>query len=195
MLLREELRDILISILLITLIFIWPNVLSLEGWLISFLVVVVAFFFHELAHRAMARNLGFVAFYRMFPQGLLLSLLLTILSWGHFKFIMPGAVIIYPIIGLWGGRVYPSRREAGLISLAGPTTNLGVALICLALLNLFAFPHLLTKILLGLLSVNVWLAFFNLIPFGMLDGQKILRWDLRIWLAAICIAGFLLFWI
>ena len=43
----------------------------------------------------------------------------------------------------------------------------------------------------GLLSsqINTWLALFNLIPFGPLDGAKILRWNKGIWLITIAGAG------
>ncbi|MFO7773178.1 MAG: DUF951 family protein [Dehalococcoidia bacterium] len=37
--------------------------------------------------------------------------------------------------------------------------------------------------------VNTWLALFNLIPFGPLDGAKIFRWNKGIWLAAAAGAG------
>jgi Zn-dependent protease len=37
--------------------------------------------------------------------------------------------------------------------------------------------------------INIWLALFNLIPFGPLDGAKILKWNKGIWLITIAIAG------
>jgi Zn-dependent protease len=35
--------------------------------------------------------------------------------------------------------------------------------------------------------INTWLALFNLIPFGPLDGAKIMSWDKKVWLVAIII--------
>jgi Zn-dependent protease len=37
--------------------------------------------------------------------------------------------------------------------------------------------------------INTWLALFNLIPFGPLDGAKILKWSKGIWLVSIAAAG------
>jgi len=37
--------------------------------------------------------------------------------------------------------------------------------------------------------INTWLALFNLIPFGPLDGAKIFRWNKGLWLVAIAGAG------
>ncbi|MEM3056852.1 MAG: site-2 protease family protein, partial [Candidatus Bathyarchaeia archaeon] len=42
------------------------------------------------------------------------------------------------------------------------------------------------------LSINSVLALFNLIPFGSLDGAKILRWSLRAWIISISAAVLLL---
>jgi len=132
----------------------------------------------------------------MFKEGLALSILFTMISQGRIKFIMPGAVIIYPALGLWGwGRTYPTRKETGLISLAGPLTNLLIALICLLPLYTIPLPVLVGKILTWLVAIDVWLAFFNLMPLGPLDGMKILAWDWRVWLLVTGCAGFLLFFV
>ena len=40
--------------------------------------------------------------------------------------------------------------------------------------------------------INGWLAIFNLLPFGMLDGEKLFKLDRKIWatLLALAVAGF-----
>ena len=38
-------------------------------------------------------------------------------------------------------------------------------------------------------STNSYLAVFNLIPVWNLDGSKVLRWNVGIWIAAIAVAG------
>jgi len=40
-------------------------------------------------------------------------------------------------------------------------------------------------------TVNSSLALFNLIPFGVFDGAKVLRWNWKIWLAAAIASGLL----
>ena len=72
------------------------------------------------------------------------------------------------------------RRDAALISIAGPTSNLILALvlaIILRLLNLFPTSPVLALATAGLLSpiiyLNVILGIFNLLPIHPLDGFKI----------------------
>ena len=71
------------------------------------------------------------------------------------------------------------RRDAALISLAGPASNLILAL-CLSLLlrtfNLFNIPLLSTigyLLFSQLIVVNIFLGIFNLLPIHPLDGFKI----------------------
>ena len=35
--------------------------------------------------------------------------------------------------------------------------------------------------------VNSWLAIFNLIPMGPLDGTKIFRWNRKVWMIALAV--------
>ena len=42
-------------------------------------------------------------------------------------------------------------------------------------------------------SVNCFLATFNLFPIYSLDGTKVLKWNVGIWIAAIAIAGIMMF--
>ncbi|MFQ6136045.1 MAG: site-2 protease family protein [Candidatus Hydrothermarchaeales archaeon] len=130
----------------------------------------VSFIAHELAHKYIAQRYGCWAEFRMWETGLTLAFLMAITL--KFVFAAPGAVYIS------SGFLGISKKENGLISVAGPTTNLILALLFLPLVNLSGF--------LGTLGyfgffVNAWLAFFNLIPFPPLDGSKVMAWSPRIW--------------
>ena len=186
----KEFRDLVISALVLALAFgialsgglrafQQPGILVLVVGM-AFVAVSLGFVFHELGHRLIARRFGYFAEYAMWPTGLMVALGLSLFG---FVFAAPGAVMIYPKATAWG-TISPSRAKVGLIALAGPATNIGLAVIFLTL-N-FVEPALLFT--LGA-RINTWLALFNLIPFGPLDGAKILRWDKGIWLISIAVAG------
>jgi len=186
----KELRDLIISALVLALAFgiafsggfrafLKPTILiTFVG--MALVAVSVGFVFHELAHRLIARRFGYFAEYSMWLAGLLVALGFSLFG---FVFAAPGAVMIHPRETAWG-TTSMSRDKVGLISLAGPATNVGLAMVFLVLD--FVQPALLFT--LGA-RINIWLAVFNLIPFGPLDGAKIFRWNKWIWFIAIAIAG------
>ncbi|KEF33245.1 peptidase M50 [Deinococcus sp. RL] len=57
---------------------------------------------------------------------------------------------------------------------AGPLSNILIALLCAVLLAVLPPTNLVAVILLTVLSVNIVLAVFNLIPIPLLDGSRIL---------------------
>jgi len=186
----KELRDLVISALALALAF----GIALSGGFRAFqqpaiLVLVIGmalvavslgFVFHELGHRLIARRFGYFAEYAMWPMGLMVALGFSLFG---FVFAAPGAVMIYPRATVLGTASL-SRQKIGLISLAGPATNIGLAVVFLVLD--FIQPALLFT--LGA-RINTWLTLFNLIPFGPLDGAKILKWNKGIWLISIAGAG------
>lgn len=170
---KDELRDIVISVLVIAIIFSYPNFSQLPLFL---LIVVIAFVFHELAHRTVARRFGCVAIYKIWVEGLILGLVLMFMKpYGFIPFVAPGAVVIYPFkFGRWGYRkVNLTQIEMGLISISGISVNLIFALVFKLIpgdiFNLIGF-------------VNAWLALFNLLPIPPLDGSKVMRWKASLWL-------------
>lgn len=142
----------------------------------AFIAVSLGFVFHELGHRLIARKFGYFAEYAMWPMGLVVALGFSLFG---FVFAALGAVMIYPRATALGA-ISLSREKVGLISLAGPATNIGLAVIFQTLD--FVEPALLFT--LGA-RINTWLALFNLIPFGLLDGAKILKWNKGIWLIVV----------
>lgn len=177
----QEIRDIVISLAVMTFVFAYPEILASPVFILtSLLTVGLAFMGHELSHRFVARKLGFYSAYKMWPQGLLLAVVLALATNGNFVFAAPGAVIFS---GYWIFR-NPTMRDIGLIGIAGVVFNVSLLYVSLTLyfatgIHLFSFMGI----------VNAWLAIFNLIPFGPLDGKKVMDWNLRIWVAAIALAG------
>ncbi|PSQ09610.1 metalloprotease [Halobacteriales archaeon QS_5_68_33] len=128
----------------------------------------LGFLLHELAHKVVAVRFGQVAAFRA-EYGLLF---LTVVSaFAGFLFAAPGAVV-------HRGRI--TDRENGLVALAGPVTNL--LLVALFLPLAVAGPGLLGTVGTQGLFINLLLAGFNMIPFGPLDGRKVLAWSLPVYL-------------
>ena len=189
----KELKDLVISALLLALAFgialsggfrafSQPRSL-LTVCLMALVSVSLGFVLHEMGHRFLARRFGCFAEYTMWPAGLILALSCSLFG---FVFAAPGAVMIYPGTDSQG-RATLTREKTGVISIAGPVMNICLGAI-FVLLNA-AYPMLLFS--LGA-QINTWLAIFNLIPFGPLDGAKIIGWSKKAWLVTLA-AGIGLF--
>ncbi|MEM1645546.1 MAG: site-2 protease family protein [Ignisphaera sp.] len=171
----KEVLDFIASIIILGL------ALSLRYWIVgaysyaltSFFSIGIGFLLHELAHRYTARKFGAISKYRAWYPGLLLSLVIAIVTRGNIIFAAPGAVEIYMT---W----YTPRIEA-VISLAGPFTNIFLALMCTVINTIFSLSFLQPYINI-LAYINAVLAFFNLIPIPPLDGFKALKGYLLGWI-------------
>jgi len=150
------------------------NIIELPLALISF---ALSFLAHEIAHKISAVREGLVAFFKLDAAGTILTLI-SIFS--PLKIIAPGSVVILGYIDL---------RTAGKVSSAGPLTNMAIALI-LYPTRFFGTPF--SSVLSAVCLLNLWIAVFNLIPFGVLDGKKVFSWDRRVWLLMFSITLLLL---
>ena len=136
---------------------------------------------HELAHRAVGRSSGCFARFTLDERGFLITTLLNLAFAFLSAFgVLFGAVFFsgYTLISCIFGR---SRSNEGLIALAGPLTNIAIGVIAFILGGLFPRGTLPRVLLFETASLSVWVAFFNLLPFGPLDGKKVMDWNSAIW--------------
>jgi Zn-dependent protease len=176
---RKEIMDISKAWIAITIAFaivLRGSLSFVESLLVSAIAVGLGFLLHELGHKIVAQYYRCFAEFRSFDPMLLLAIAMSFLG---FVFAAPGAVMI---------QGYVNTERNGKISVAGPVINLALALIFLAL----GFIVGQNIIFLYGFRINVWLALFNMIPFGNFDGAKILRWNKRIYGGVVAL-GVLLF--
>ena len=172
------------------------NILSFAfviGLLVAGVVCGLAFVFHELAHRIVARRFGAEAHFVANNGWLLVSI---VVAFAGFFIAAPGAV--------WH-RGYLTDRQGGLIALAGPATNLVVSVLFLIPLSIMLIGIdagritetemirlLLTFFATGF-SLNAWIGLFNMIPAGPFDGAKVLAWSPKWFGITVAIGIFLAF--
>jgi Zn-dependent protease len=181
---RREIRDLLAAWLALGVAFaIFLNRGLIQGLAagtmdpsVALLAIAVAlatagagFLLHELAHKVVAVRFGQAAAFQA-DYGYLFLAVVSALA--GFLFAAPGAVV-------HRGRI--TARENGLISLAGPVTNLLLAAVFLPL-ALVGFGLVETVGRQGVI-INLLLAGFNMIPYGPLDGRKVLRWSKPVYVA------------
>lgn len=136
---------------------------------------------HELAHRAVARHFGSEAYFQANDTMLVVSVLIAV---SGFFFAAPGAV--------WH-RGYLSRRQVGLVAAAGPATNMLLALLFLVLIPVFNAAGVQMLFFMAYYGyvINALLGLFNMIPYGPIDGAKIMDWDMRVFVAMASVGGLL----
>lgn len=158
--------------------------ITVEALLITFVVSLVtvglSFVLHELAHKFTAMKFGYWAEFRKSTQMLIIAVVVAAIT--GIVFAAPGATLINT-----AGREM-TKKENGIISIAGPMINL-ILIIPFLIIMIIGFMMSPTSIVLMTLpgflfylgmigfQVNAMIAFFNMLPFGPLDGKKILRWN------------------
>lgn len=138
-------------------------------FMIAFFTAGIGFLLHELMHKYVAQSYGLLAEFHAYYKMLWLAILFS-----FFGFIIaaPGAVHIF-------GRI--TKEKNGKISLAGPMTNLVLALVFLIFILLINSEGILKAFLGFGLTINSLLAAFNMIPVMPFDGVKVFAWDKKIY--------------
>jgi Zn-dependent protease len=151
-----------------------------ENWTFLFsaiaAVITLSFFTHELAHKFTAQRRGLWAEFRLTVWGAVLTSISIFLP---FKIISPGAVMI-------SGPA--SMDEIGKISIAGPVTNIVLSATFFGLMLLPVFSPWISLVFAIGAFFNAYIALFNLLPLGILDGFKIFHWNKVFWAFAFAIS-------
>ena len=180
---RQELKHLVIGTFLVMMVALsLTGVFIPDNWVTLSLAFIFAssFLLHELAHKFTAQKYGLWSEFKLIPFGSVLTIASIFLP---LKIIAPGTVMII-------GRA--TLSTIGRTAFAGPLTNiiLGYGLL---LSSLLTSGSIISMILGWGAYVNAILAIFNLIPFGVLDGQKIISWNMKAWAIGIGFSAVLFF--
>ena len=175
---QKELKHILVAALLVVGIgfsialygFRW----ALDVMAVFAAIMTASFLVHEIAHKVIAQRKGLWAEFRLTTWGSVLTLISVFLP---FKMISPGAMMI-------GGSM-PSGEDIVKISIAGPITNIIFSSAFLGCaFAIFPSSYAYGMLLFFAAYINAFMAVFNLIPFGILDGYKIFSFNKKLWALA-----------
>ena len=186
----KEIRDLTIAFIVLSIAFAISTVgLYIHGF-VSILPIImigvgIGFLLHEIGHKFVAMKYGYRAEFELWPPGLLIALVTAFLG---VVFAATGAVKIYAD--------NLTDEMNGKISIAGPMANIAIAIIFIIIAALI-YPLKAHSSIFELIyhistigfSVNSFLATFNLLPFATLDGTKVLKWSVKIWIVSFTVAA------
>ncbi|MDG6928970.1 MAG: hypothetical protein JRN39_02805 [Nitrososphaerota archaeon] len=124
---------------------------------------VASFVLHEYAHKYSANLHGLWAEFRLNLTGVIFTVI-SIFS-PFLKVIAPGATMIFG-----------SADDAtmGRIAMWGPVVNIAMSAVLLPVV-------LIAPLIVPAYMLNSFIAVFNLVPLGILDGRKIFVWRRNVW--------------
>ena len=173
----SEFKHLVVGMTLVLLVgisfFISSSNTAYTPWsvLVLGIILMSSFLIHEMSHKFYALNKGYHAEFRLNNLGLFFTFISIFPI--PLKIIAPGAVTISG---------YPSPKILGKIALAGPVSNIFLGFAFLFLYSTFAISSEWMSLYSTSAYINGFLATFNLLPFGIIDGKKVFNWNKAIWL-------------
>jgi Zn-dependent protease len=168
---RIEMIIIGIGALVIGILFYYATRLPIDPVTIAIYVVMggAALIAHELAHRCMNYRFGSRTEVQFWGLG---TGIMVVTSW------LFGNVFAQPTLTMASSDTPVSKRDLGLVMLAGPILSIVIAILCLFLIQfggIFA-----TAGAIGF-SINLLAAVFEMLPINPCDGRDVYTWNRGIW--------------
>jgi len=176
---KREARDILISILAITFVFAYSDnseSFVLASWIINFivtlLVVTISFLVYDAGCKVAALQQGFRAEYQMWPQGIALSVIITLPTGGKWVVLLTGGIFLHFMtimrVGKW--RVGLNTIAQGTIAAAGPVANFILMTVCLVI---GAQLKIMPEFFMYAATINGFMMAYQLLPIPKTNGIHI----------------------
>jgi Zn-dependent protease len=146
--------------------FTFPRSEAIPAFYANSILFVFAFLFHEYAHKYAANRNGLRAEFKLLPFGIALTVLSIFTPF--FRIIAPGVTTIYGVADL---------KTMGRIAEWGPLVNIITSVILFPIILFIPFGPLFSPAF----YFSTLIPLFNLIPIGILDGQKVFRWNKAVW--------------
>lgn len=186
---KNEIIDLIIAFIVLTIAFSISTVgIDVNAFIsilpITMVGVSLGFLFRELGHKFVAMKYGYSAEFKVWSIGLIIAIITAFIG---MVFAAHGEIKVYS--------EKLSDEIIGRIAVAGPMANMALALIFLVIAALTRplKPHSIIFELMFLISgvgysVNSFLAAFNLMPFYTLDGIKVMKWNVGVWVIVFALA-------
>ena len=184
---KSEFLHFLIGVILIFivgLISFYKIILSGYVWALFMLAgfYATAFLFHEFGHRQVAVHFVLQTKFRLLTFGMILTGIT--IAMGIFTLVsgsapLPGLALPGAVVVLGLDKV---SRKTGLCKAAGPIVNLIYGSILFALSFFIPTSLFPLNYFIGTAAYfNFMLGAFNMLPFGILDGQNIWKWNKKVY--------------
>ncbi|EZQ01888.1 MULTISPECIES: peptidase M50 [Acidianus] len=155
------------------------------GFIFPVVAAVLAIIPHEIAHRQVARRYGCYSRFTLSFTGFLATTIINLIAFFGLVFFSG-----YTLIAC---RFFSADNEInGKTAAAGPATNIALALLFYVLSHVTPF-FLLNLFFFYVSAFNAFVAFFNLLPFWVLDGLKVFKWNIAVWAIMIVISLAIMF--
>lgn len=155
--------------------------MNLESGLLALVILIYSAILHEIAHGYVADKLGdptarLMGRLSLNPQkhldlwmSVILPLVMFISTGGSFFLAAAKPVPVDPF------NLKDGRKDVALVSLAGPLTNVLIAIAAALVIRLLSLDpsSVIFSLLKAVASLNILLAIFNLVPIPPLDGSKV----------------------